>query len=116
MIQENQGDDISDVQDALTRLSEKVRGILKKMTELEREVRSSSDFKVNADIRLKIAESEIEKTSKEISEMDRRLRIFELNHDNGKERWNMVINFVIQLVWVSMAAFLLTKLGLQAPL
>ena len=116
MSQENHEDDILDVQESVTRLYEKYRSILKKSADLEREVRQTSDFRVNAEVRLKMVESDMDRVSKELSEMDRRLRIFELNHDNRKERWNMVVNFVIQLAWVSMAAFLLTKLGLQAPL
>lgn len=109
MSQENQ----EEIQEFLTRLSEKSKSIVKKFSDLEKQI---LEFKANAEVRMKIIESESDRISKELSELDRRLRVFELNHDNRKERWNMAINFVIQLVWVAMAAFLLSKLGLQPPL
>lgn len=116
MNQENREEDISDIQDLVSRLLEKSRSMSKKISELERDERQASDFKANAEVRIKLIESERDRFSDQISDLDRRLRIFELNHDNRKERWNAAFNFVIQLLWVSMAAFLLTKLGLQAPL
>lgn len=108
--------EIQDIQESLKRLLDKSKSLFKKVWELDEEAGRSEDFRSDAGVRIKILESEMDRISKNMSEMDRRLRIFELNHDNRKERWNMVINFVIQLIWVAMAAFLLTKLGLQPPL
>lgn len=94
------------------RLVEKTRSLSKRLSELERNSRFGSDLEV----RIKVLEVESERISAQISEMDRNIKKLELNHDNRKERWNMAVNFVVQLAWVSMAAFLLSKLGLQAPL
>jgi len=116
MNQENREGDISDVQGAVARLFEKARSFSERMSELEKEARQISDLKANSDVRLRILESDLRRLSDDFSEMDRKVRMFELNHDSRKEKWNTAINFIIQLVWVSMAAFLLSKLGLQAPL
>lgn len=109
-------EDISDVQEAVARLFEKVKNMSKKVSELEKETREGAELKAASDVRLKMLESEFQRMSEDFLETDRKIRIFELNHDNRKERWNMAVNFIIQLAWVSMAAFILTKLGLQAPL
>lgn len=116
MNQENMEEDISDVQEAVARLLEKVKALSKRMSEFEKETRQFSDIKANSDVRLKILESTIQRLSDDLSDMGGRLKMFEMSHDSRKERWNAIVNFVVQLAWVSMAAFLLTKLGLQAPL
>jgi predicted nucleic acid-binding Zn-ribbon protein len=116
MNQENMEEDISDIQEAVTRLSERVKTISKRMSDFEKDTRQMSDFRANADVRIEILGSELNQLSEDFSGLDRRMKAFELNNDSRKEGWKMVINFVIQLVWVSMAAFILTKLGLQAPL
>lgn len=85
----------------------------KKFFEIEKK---TSDFNSNAEVKIKILESELNSISNKFIEIDKRLRIFEFNHDNRKEKWNLAINFIIQLIWVAMAAFLLSKLGLQPPL
>ncbi len=85
----------------------------KKLFEIEKK---TSDIDSNVEVRIKILESEFNNISNKFTEIDKRLRMFEFNHDNRKERWNLAVNFVIQLIWVAMAAFLLSKLGLQPPL
>ena len=52
---------------------------------------------------------------KEFSSIDKRLSVVETSTDKSQDRWNKIISFVIQLAWVVLAAWLLTKLNLQAP-
>jgi chromosome segregation ATPase len=114
MTMENQ--DLERLEATVSKLLEKTRGLSKRVSDGEDEVARLSASKSDAEIRVKLLESALEKVSAEISDIDRRLRVFEMNHDTRKERWNMAINFFVQLVWVAMAALMLSKLGLQAPL
>lgn len=116
MSQENREDHISDVQESVARLFEKSHSFAERISDLERDSRQLSEVKANSDIRLRILENDLRRLSDDLSETDRKVRMFEMNHDSRKEKWNTAINFVIQLAWVSMAAFILSKLGLQAPL
>lgn len=63
---------------------------------------------------------ETEKELKELKELKHELKIkiqeLEKQHDQNSEKWRRLIDFSVQLIWVAMAAWLLTKLGLQAPL
>lgn len=116
MNQENNEDDISDIQEAVAILSEKVKSVSKRASELERDIKQIPELKANADVRLKMLEDDVRRMSDDFSDMDKKMRTFELSHNSGRERWSMIVNFGVQLTWVVMAAFLLTKLGLQAPL
>lgn len=102
--------------ESMPRMLEKTRILSKKVSELEKDIRRFLYSKEDLEVRIKILETEHERMSDHMSEMERNIKKLELNHDDRKERWNMAVNFVVQLAWVSMAAFLLSKLGLQAPL
>jgi len=68
-------------------------------------------------IRLSIIESNnLEDLKKDIYSLNSKVKMLESEHDNRKEKWQMGLNFLVQLIWVAMAAWLLTKLGLQPPL
>jgi hypothetical protein len=45
--------------------------------------------------------------------LEGRAESFESAHDDNKEKWNMALNFVVQLLWVATASFVLAKLGLS---
>lgn len=108
--------DLERLDDTVARLLEKTRNLAGRLSNQEEELSRLSGLKSDAEIRLKMLESELGKVSDEVSEIEKRLRVFEMNHDTRKERWNMAINFFVQLIWVAMAALMLSKLGLQAPL
>ena len=109
-------EDPESLADAIGRLQEKYRGISKKLGDLERDHAGLTEGRTDMEARIRVLETEESRMEAELSNIDKRLRGFELSHDKRKENWNMVVNFVIQLVWVAMAAFMLSKLGLQAPL
>ena len=60
-------------------------------------------------------ESQIDLYHNQIIEIDKRLLLLEEQSGTHNERWKGVATFVIQLVWVILAAYLLTKLNLQSP-
>ena len=98
-----------DHEESVTKLQEKYRSLSKRLSDREAD-------HADMEARMRVLESMESRLEDAISDIDKRLRTFELSHDKRKENWNMAVNFVIQLVWVAMAAFMLSKLGLQAPL
>lgn len=49
---------------------------------------------------------------KSIYKLENHVSNFKNANDDHKERWNMILNFAVQLIWVVMASYVLTKLGL----
>ena len=98
-------------------LNFKIKTLSKKNMELEKEIKFLNQSKYELDARLKILESEdMQKIKHEIHALENSIHKLELHHDDRKQRINTIFNFIIQLIWVAMAAWLLTKLGLQPPL
>jgi hypothetical protein len=57
----------------------------------------------------------IGETQGEIVELDKRICALEGGNARSADRWNRIATFMIQLVWVVLAAYMLTKLNLQPP-
>ncbi len=64
---------------------------------------------------IKHLDSNLIECEKEITTIDKRLMAMESASGQHQDRWNRIISFVIQLVWVILAAWLLMKLNLTAP-
>lgn len=62
-----------------------------------------------------VFEERIGNLEKAFISMDKRLDSTEGKNEQNSDRWKNVATFVIQLVWVILAAYLLTKLHLQPP-
>ncbi len=108
---------IRKLQESDEKLQNKNKNLIYKQSELEKQIKSICDSKHNLEMRISILESiNIEDLKKEIYKIDSKVQSFESAHDDRKEKWQIAINFIVQLIWVAMAAWLLTKLGLQAPL
>ena len=60
-------------------------------------------------------DSNVSDIQKSLNEIDKRLSKMENSVISTNDRWNKIGNFFIQLIWVVLAAYLLTKLNLQAP-
>lgn len=95
--------------------------LLKKIKESEEKqleiIKKIEDLYNNLQTRVSIIESYgIEDLKKDVYKIDSKVSSFESEHDDRKEKWQMGLNFLVQLIWVAMAAWLLTKLGLQPPL
>jgi len=91
---------------------------------IEREVAQNKDLEsqiesLKKDIKKlenKINNSDNNKLVENIHKLDLRIHSVEVTQGGQEKKWNMFINFGIQLLWVIMAAYLLFKLGLEAPL
>lgn len=103
-------DIVKNLREADLRIMEKTKG-------LAREVREASDYWHDLEARMRVIESkDFEEIRNSLYGIESRMRSLESQHNDRKEKWQIIINFVVQLIWVSMAAWVLTKLGLQGPL
>jgi len=56
----------------------------------------------------------IEPIRQQIWRLEGKAESFESEHDENKEKWNMALNFIVQLMWVVTASFVLAKLGFSS--
>lgn len=109
--------------DLSTRIDERVKAIQLNQTNLESKIESlvashnisMQKIAVLESRDLKYVDSRLSECEKENSSMDKRLTSVESSSGQNQDRWNKIMSFVIQLVWVILAAWLLMKLNLQAP-
>ena len=60
-------------------------------------------------------EEKIYKIIENLHELDVRLKSLEIAKGGYEENWKSIVNFIVQVIWVVMAAYILMKLGLQSP-
>jgi hypothetical protein len=60
-------------------------------------------------------EEKIDKIIENLHELDVRLKSLEIAKGGYEENWKSIVNFIVQVIWVVMAAYILMKLGLQSP-
>lgn len=109
--------------DLSTRIDERVKAIQTNQANLENRIESlfgSHNIAMQKIVVLesrdvKFLDSKISECEKEISSIDKRLSGVESSSGQNQDRWNKIMSFVIQLVWVILAAWLLMKLNIQAP-
>lgn len=109
--------------DLSTRIDERVKAIQTNQANLESKIESlvtSHNLAMQKIVVLesrdvKYLDSKLSEREREISSMDKRLSTVEASSGQNQDRWNKIMSFVIQLVWVILAAWLLMKLNLQAP-
>lgn len=108
---------IAELQESDSLTKERLSNLIRKNSNLEKEIENLNKSRYEIEARLRVLESEdFEKIKHEVYRMESTLQKFESQHDDRKQNLNTIINFIVQLAWVSMAAWLLTKLGLQPPL
>jgi chromosome segregation ATPase len=109
--------DFTRVKDLINSLRETDAKIADRLKGLAKEIKELSSLKHEFEARMRVVESrDFEEMRQSIYGIEGRMKSFEAQHDDSKEKWRTALNFVVQLLWVSMAAWLLTKLGLQGPL
>lgn len=80
-------------------MSECVADIKDRMRDVERRMRE-------------LETDHMERIRRSIYDLENHVSNFKVTSENHKERWKMALNFIVQLVWVVMASYVLTKLGL----
>lgn len=64
----------------------------------------------------KLETDEIDRLKESIYKLESSVSHFKTANDDYKDRWNMALNFIVQLIWVVMASYVLAKLGLGTGL
>ena len=109
--------------DLSTRIDERVKSIQNKQHDLEERLDNVIAAHQEAMQKIAVLESkngdalehEIDACKEKFADLDKRLTIIEGFSGRSQDRWNKVFTFVIQLVWVLLASWLLLKLNLQTP-
>lgn len=109
--------------DLSTRIDERVKAIVLKQSDLNARLENLIASHTEAIQRLAVAEAKLETPLQEelqglqkvINEMDKRLASVEHATKGNENRWNTIFQFITQLVWITLAAYLLYKLNLNPP-
>jgi hypothetical protein len=120
-------DNINKLLDLTTRIDERIIAIHTKQHEFDERLIDIVKDHNEAMRRIVILESkhqgcpihnmggQLDEIHKSLDEMDKRVVLVEDSTNRTQDRWKAVLTFVIQLVWVLLASWLLVKLNLQAP-
>lgn len=113
---------INSVIELTSRIDERVRHIMKNQEAFENKVDNQTELVNMLTTQLKLLESQtniLVQENKIIGEEFKRItiQVHDLEGSNStiENRWKTFIGFGIQLVWVVLAAYVLYKMGIQAP-
>jgi len=116
-------DNIQKLFDLSTRIDERVKALVVKQSDLNSRLENLIASHTEAIQRLAVAEAkldtplqeEIVALQKAFNEVDKRLASVEHSTKGNENRWNSIFQFVTQLVWIVLAAYVLYKLNLNPP-
>ena len=118
---------IKSIIELTTRIDERVQLMMRKQDGLEEKLENHIEFLNELKIDLKLLDSksgrtlqeEVSRISKEINEIKNKLDNVEKDSNNVNNNWKSVakgtLTFVVQIIWVVIAAYILYKLGIQSP-
>lgn len=114
---------IKSIIELTTRIDERVQAIMKKQDLLESKSNNQSDtlHTLNTDLLLlesisgKVLQEEVKKISNDIINIKSRLENLENKTNVQENKWKTVVDFILKIIWILIIAYLLIKLGLQAP-
>ena len=113
---------IKSVFDLTSRIDERVKYITKKQDEMSKAVENQRTKSSEVDGRMRVLESIKDEIEKNLSSLGQLVHTLELSlqqvqiRTTGQEnKWKTAISFSVQIAWVILAAYLLAKLGVQAP-
>lgn len=101
-----------------TRVDERVINMIRKQELTDEKISSQLEALSDLNTKVKILETSTKDISEKANDMHKlelRVQLLENSSSNQENRWKTIFGFAIQLVWVILAAFLLFKLGIQAP-
>lgn len=104
--------------DLTTRMDERIKSIQIKEEELNKKNESINQKYIEMFqkiVNIEVNQSSLMENLLKINEIDKRLSKLEEINGAQNERWRNIANFLLQLIWVILAAYLLAKLNLQPP-
>ena len=118
---------IKSIVELITRIDERVQLMMKKQEFLENKIEDhiddanelKTDFKLLDSKSGKTLQEEVVRISDDIYSIDNRLKALEKDSENKnnniKKVSKTVLNFIVQIIWVIVASYLLYKLNIQSP-
>lgn len=123
-VQHNQvSEAINSIFDLLGRVDERVQMFSHHQRSMDEKLdnlnASITDLKVKVQILESMNFSDFKNSITDIKDdfhqMEMKVQLLENNSDSQENRWKTIFGFIVQLVWVVTAAFVLYKLGISAP-
>lgn len=121
----NNEDDYYDLFTFVTRIDERIKNIQIDQSRLEKKIeenekKTEENEKRISDFYQKLSITDnnvifLKESEDKIDEIKKRFFKIEEDHGRNSDRWRTIGGFLIQLIWVILAAYLLTKLNLQSP-
>lgn len=97
------------IKETLQKQQEKLKFLLRKLEKIEEKQKELETC-------VRIVETKnFEKLCDDVHGLDIRLKSVEIYQKDHDQNWRSIINFIVQIIWVIMAAYILFKLGLQPP-
>jgi len=113
---------IKSIFDLTSRIDERVKLIMRKQDQMEEKLDERLANIHELEGRLRLVESNKEDIEKEVESlrdtvhnMELGLQAVEIQTEGHEGKWKTIISFAVQIAWVILAAYLLMKLGIQAP-
>ena len=109
--------------DLSTRIDERVKFIQSKQADVDGRLTGVVTNHLEVIQRLAVAESRlealdvdaVEDLEKIVHTLDRRIISLEQTSKGHEHRWNAIFQFAVQLIWITLAAYVLYKLNLNPP-
>lgn len=109
-------DSVKSIYELQARMDERLQNITKKQDETDKKIDYISTSLNELSSRMVSIEAEdIKDTKKKLRELELKVQSIETETNRQASRWKDVFSFVVQLIWVIVAAYVLVKLGLQSP-
>lgn len=113
----------------MSRIDERMQALIKKQDSLEEKIEERAEFYASTATRLSLIEDktktlriessrmheDLSKIKDKLHEIEMHLQTLQISSQGQESKWKVIFNFGLQLAWVLLAAFLLYKLGWQAP-
>lgn len=114
---------IKSIFELTARVDERVQLMMKKQDEIEKKMDMSLEQVTDLSARVKMLETqndnllhtELDKIKQHVQDLQVKMGTMEKANENHESRWHTVMNLFFQVVGVISVAYLLYKLGLQAP-
>lgn len=113
---------IKSIYDLTTRIDERVLALMRKQEELERKLDEQLKSDHSLDTRVAHLERvkderipQLDTVKNNLHKLEIDMQAVKITQGGQEGRWKSIVSFVVQIAWVILAAWLLVKLGLQAP-
>ena len=115
---------IKSIFELTTRIDERMQLMTKKQEAIDAALKSQGELISNLSSRIIILENsinskdieqDVDKNRDKIHALEVKVNSLQISNEGTEGRWKTIVNFSLQIIWVLLAAYLLYKLGLQAP-